>query len=254
MMQPQHIVNCHTAGMLQRGTYAFECSVYPNGDLDLPGCGTLAGISVGVRNRLNMGLSYGGDGIIGRESPRFNPHIGMFIKYRVFEETYFWPAFAVGYDHQGSGGIDRSYNGYIFKSPGFFLAVSKNYLLLTIIQFGVHGGMNYSLEEKRTVQWPNLYCGADLGINEELSFAVEYDLALNARDPGPPQSDYDNPLRGFLNIAVRWFISKSLSLEFDIKDILENKVTQPENRYGTALPEIRYGWDRELKIAFSQQF
>jgi hypothetical protein len=247
MIQPQRIIHCHTAGILPRGTYALEFSVYPNGDIDLPGSGMLVGVTMGLLGRLNVGISYGGDAIIGRDAPRFNPHLGALIKYRVFEESYVWPAFVLGYDHQGFGGIDGDYVGYLFKSPGFFLAASKNYLFLGKVQFGVHAGINYSLEESKTVKWPNAYCGADLGINEELSLAAEYDLALNARDPGATETHYDDPLRGFFNIGLRWSFSASLSLEFDVKDILHNKVT--------ALPDNKtLGWDREMKLAYLTRF
>ena len=243
MIQPQRIIHYRTAGILPRGIYALEFSVYPNGDIDLPGSGMLVGVTMGLLNRLNIGVSYGGDAIIGRDNPRFNPHLGAFIKYRIFEETYLFPAFALGYDNQGFGGIDRNYNGYIFKSPGFFLAVSKNYLFLERVQLGMHAGINYSLEESRTVRWPNGYCGVDLGINEELSFAAEYDLALNARDPGVSAVKYNNPLCGFFNIGIRWAFTRSLYLELDIKDILQNKVT--------ALPANKtLGWDREMKLAY----
>jgi hypothetical protein len=246
MLQPQRLIHCHTAGILPRGTYMLEFSVYPNGAVDLPGSGVLVGVVMGVLNRFNVGLSYGGDGIIGRDAPQFNPHVGALIKYRIFEETYFWPAFVIGYDHQGFGGIDGDYNGYIFKSPGFFLAVSKNYLFLTKVQFGVHAGINYSFEESKKVKWPNVYGGADLGINEELSLAIEYDLALNARDPGVT-IHYDNPFRGFLNVGARWSFSRSLTLEFDFNDILNYKVT--------ALPANRtLGWAREMKLAYIQHF
>ena len=231
--------------------FEFECSIYPNGVLGAPGCGTLFGVTVGLLNRLNLGVSYGGDGIIGREAPTFNPHIGALVKYRLFEETYFWPAFAVGYDHQGFSGIDQAYNGYIFKSPGFFLAASKNYCIFTKAQLGLHGGINYSLEESKTVTWPNGYAGADLGINEELAVALEYDMALNARDPGIAPAHYDHPLRGFLNAAVRWSFSRSLYLEFDIKDMLQNKVTPPTPE---APAGEHYGWDRELKFGYLQHF
>jgi hypothetical protein len=247
MIQPQRIVQCHTAGIMPRGTYSLEFLVNPNGDIDLPGSGMLVGFTIGLLNRFNVGISYGGDAIIGRDAPQFNPHLGVLIKYRIFEETYFWPAFAIGYDHQGFGGIDHDYLGYVFKSPGFFLAVSKNYLVLTKVQFGVHGGINYSFEESKKVKWPNAYFGADLGLNEELAIAAEYDLALNARDPGTEDIHYDNPLYGFLNVGIRWSFSRSLYLEFDIKDILQHKVTAlPANR--------KLGWAREMKLSYIQHF
>jgi hypothetical protein len=245
MLQPQRIIDCNTAGILPRASYQSECRIYPNGDTATPGCGMMLGITAGITNRLNIGLSYGGDGIIGRKSPVFNPHIGALIKYRIVEESYFVPALAFGYDHQGFGGIDGEYNGYVFKSQGFFLVVSKNYLLFTKVQIGLHGGIDYSLEEYEKIKWPNGYAGVDMGINEELAIAVEYNLALNQRDPGKDSTKYANPFDGFLNAGVRWSFTTSLYMEFDVKDLLQNKVN-----HGNAL----LGWDRELKLVYLQHF
>jgi len=243
--QPLRIIDCNTAGVLSRGNYQFECRVYPNGDTATPGSGTMLGIVAGVTNRLNIGLSYGGDGIIGRKSPIFNPHIGALIKYRVIEETYFMPAIAFGFDNQGSGGIDGSYNGYVFKSPGFFVVSSKNYLLFAKLQLGLHGGINYSLEEYEKITWPNGYIRADVGINEELSMAAEYNLALNERDPGADSTKFLNPLKGYLNVGVRWAFTSAFSMESDLKDLLQNKVTSGNTPYG---------WDREIKLIYTQHF
>jgi hypothetical protein len=243
--QPLRIIDCNTAGVLSRGCYQLESRVYPNGDTATSGSGAMLGITIGVTNRLNIGLSYGGDGIIGRRLPLFNPHIGALIKYRVFEESYFSPAVAFGYDHQGSGGIDKAYNGYVFKSPGFFLAASKNYLILTKIQIGFHGGINYSLEEYEKINWPNGYVGVDMGVNEELSMAFEYNLALNQRDPGADSTKFANPFKGYFNAGLRWAFTQSLSMEFDLKDLLQNKVTAGNTPLG---------WDREIKFIYLQHF
>jgi hypothetical protein len=115
MIQPQRIINCHTAGLLPRGVYAFECSMYPNGVLNTPGCGTLFGATVGLLNRLNIGLSYGGDGIIGRDAPTFNPHIGALIKYRFFEETYLPSDMTI----RVSAALIRNIMGMFSNRPGF---------------------------------------------------------------------------------------------------------------------------------------
>lgn len=245
MVQPLRIVDCHTAGILPRASYQYECRIYANGDTATPGCGTILGIALGVTNRLNIGLCYGGDGIIGRKAPTFNPHIGAFVKYRIFEETYFIPALSFGYDHQGSGGIDKEYNGYVFKSPGFFLAASKNYLFFTKVQLGLHGGINYSLEEYEKIKWPNGYAGLDMGINDELAMAVEYNLALNQRDPGADSTKYTDPFDGFFNVGLRWSFTTSLYMEFDVKDMLQKKVNASNTPFG---------WDRELKLVYLRHF
>jgi hypothetical protein len=245
LLQPLRIIDCQTAGMLTRAHFALECRSYPNGDVTSSGTGVTLSLLVALTDRINVGLGYGGDGIIGRESPTFNPHIGAMLKVRVIEESYFWPAFAVGYDHQGFGGIDAEYDGYMYKSAGFFLAVSKNYLAMTVIQIGLHGGVNYSLEECRDIKWPNVYAGVDAGFSEKFSLMAEYDCALNERDADAGGDSahvyYANPLKGFLNFGVRWFISSSFCAEVDAKDILRNKVDAAGNRVG---------WGRELKLTY----
>jgi hypothetical protein len=243
ILQPLRLIDCHTAGMLSRAHFALECRSYPNGDVNSSGTGVTLSMFAGLTDRINVGLGYGGDGIIGRESPKFNPHIGALLKVRIIEESYFWPAFAIGYDHQGFGGIDPSYNGYMYKSPGFFLSVSKNYLVMTALQLGLHGGVSYSLEGCRDIKWPDAYGGVDAGFNEKFSIVTEYDCALNARDPGGDSTAvrYANPLRGYLNLGVRWFISSTFCAELDVKDLLRNKVDAAGNRVG---------WGRELKLTY----
>jgi hypothetical protein len=243
LLQPLRVVDCHTAGMLSRAHFALECRSYPNGDVNTSGTGVTLTLLAALTDRINIGLGYGGDGIIGREAPQFNPHIGALFKVRIIEESYFLPAFAVGYDHQGFGGIDGSYNGYMYKSAGFFCALSKNYLVMTALQIGLHGGANFSLEEYPNIKWPNVYGGVDAGFNERFSIVTEYDCALNARDAGSDSAHvvYANPLNGYLNVGVRWFISKSFCAELDAKDLLRNKIDAAGNRVG---------WGRELKLTY----
>jgi hypothetical protein len=243
LLQPLRLIDCHTAGMLSRAHFALECRSYPNGDVSSSGTGVTMSIFAGLTDRINIGLGYGGDGIIGRESPKFNPHIGALFKARIIEESYFWPAFVVGYDHQGFGGIDARYNGYMYKSPGFFLSISKNYLVMTALRVGLHGGVSYSLEENKDIKWPDVYGGVDAGVNEKFSMVTEYDCALNARDQGGDSADvhYTNPLKGYFNIGVRWFISSSFCAEVDARDVLRNKTDAAGNRAG---------WGRELKLTY----
>lgn len=250
MLQPMRLIDMHTAGILSRASFDFESRIYAAGDSSLNGAGFLVGINVGVTNRLTIGLSYGADGFIGRGKVEPYPFPGALIKYRIIEESFALPGFAIGYDHQGFGGLEYPENyewqkGYIYKSPGFFLAASKNFIFLSKIQFGLHGGINFSLEEIRHVTWPNGYLGADLGINEELALAVEYDLALNQVDPSDTSS-YINPLEGLLNAGVRWAFSPSFYIQFDFKDILSNKIYNTTGR-------VR-GWGRELRLVYFSEF
>ncbi|MFP4163307.1 MAG: hypothetical protein ACLFQB_01800 [Chitinispirillaceae bacterium] len=247
MMQPRRLVDGHTAGVLPKSYYDLECRVYAAGDPDL-GSGLNLGISVGLTDRLTLGVMYGGEGLIGRSrNVRFNSLPGVLVKYRLFEERVITPGLSLGYDHQGYGGMadtaEFGYEGFVYKSPGFFLALSKNYIMLNLIQIGFHGTVNYSLEERETVCWPNFSAGLDIGINEEMSFVVEYDFALNDKS-GKKEMYYALPHRGLLNAGLRWAFSPNFHFEFDFKDLLENK-----QRRGEA-----YGWSRELKLLYYSRF
>ena len=250
MIQPRKLVDAHTAGILRRGQYDFECRIYPAG-ASFNGAGVTLGIDVGITNRLTIGLSYGGEGIVGRgKNVRFHSLPGWLIKYRIFEEKLHFPGIALGYDHQGHGGIadtsEFNYKGYIFKSPGFFVSLSKNYLLFHRVQFGLHGMINYSMEAFRSIQWPNLIAGCDIGINEELSIVFEYDFGFNIIDPRPGiQPLYARPSEGYLNAGIRWAFSPSFYIEFDARDLLEHRRT----RQGKMV-----SWNRELKLAFFSEF
>ncbi|MDR0306755.1 MAG: YjbH domain-containing protein [Chitinispirillales bacterium] len=256
-LQPRRLVDMHTAGVLPRGHYDLECRFYAAGDRDYES-GMMTGVSVGLTDRFTVGLSYGGEGIIGRRSDvNWNDQPGVLIKYRLFEERYVTPALAVGYDHQGLGGTagayEFGYDGYIFKSPGFFAALSKNYIMLSIVQIGLHGTSNYSLEDRKNVNWPNFMTGFDITINEELAFVMEYDFALNDRTG--KKWKYHSP--GFLNAGLRWAFSPNFHLEFDVKDIFENKMRRIGDNMDTGEPvpvRVKNGWSRELKVLYYSQF
>jgi hypothetical protein len=247
MIQPRKLVDAHTAGILGKGQYDFESRIYPAGDTSL-GSGLILGIDVGISNRLTIGLSYGGEGVVGRgPHARANPLPGWLVKYRLIEEKILFPGIALGYDHQGHGGIADTllftYKGYIYKSPGFFISASKNFLIFNALQFGMHAMSNYSMEDLDNVTWPNLITGIDIGINEELAFVVEYDFGLNLRDGD--QKYYAQPADGYLNVGLRWAFSPQFYFEFDARDLLENRI-DARNRV--------LGWNREIKLVFFSEF
>lgn len=254
MVQPRRLIDCHTAGLLPRGHFEFETRVYPSRHPSVEGAGITFSIGVGITDRLMFGGGYGADGLVGRASVRGNPLPGLLVKYRVIEETTRMPGIALGYDWQGYGGIEGygdttdAYRGYVYKSQGFFLSLSKNYLLFSALQLGFHGAINYSMEQREAVSWPNGYIGMDLSINEELAFAVEYDLALN--HPDPDSDKYANPFKGFLNAGIRWRFAPTFYIEFDAKDILQKKLKHPELEES----DEPLGWSRELKLVYYSDF
>jgi len=265
LFQPYRVVNAHTAGVLPKASFDVDFHIYASPDW--PGGGLLPGVHVGLSDRFNIGLAYGGDGIIGYyPHVRWNDLPGILIKYRLLEEGVAAPALAIGFDNQGYGGsADKylyCYNGYIYKSPGFFAAFSKNYLMLKSVQIGFHGTLNYSLEGAKDVdgaddvKWANLALGTDIGINDDIAFFFEYDFAFNDITGADNDRFYALPHKGFLNIGLRWIFTENFYIEFDMLDILENKTRR---KYSMRNP-LEYvgrepiGWGRELKVAYITKF
>jgi len=186
---PIRLVDAHTAGTLPRGSYQLESRLYPSGSGD-NGAGMLVGITIGLWDRFNLGLGYGGEGIVGRgRKAEFNPTPGCLVKYRIFDENFLLPGIAVGFDYQGYGGIahedEFGYSGYLYKSQGFFAAISKSYLFAKTIQLGLHGDLSFSMEELDKVNWPDVVTGIDVGITQKVSFVAEYDWGLTTRTLHP---------------------------------------------------------------------
>jgi hypothetical protein len=248
--QPLYLVNAHTAGIPDRGQYQFESRIFPAGDPAM-GTGLTLGFIIGVTNRLTLGLGYGGEGLVGRgRAVRFHQLPWWLVKYRLIEEKIHFPGVAIGYDHLGHGGSADTkqflYKGNIFKSPGFFCSLSKNYLLFSVFQFGIHGMCSYSMEEFRTIHWPDATAGIDLGLNDELSLMFEYDFALNMLDPRPGRTAYyARPDEGYFNAGIRWSFTPNFSLEFDARDLLERR----SFRSGRPV-----GWERSLKFVYYSEF
>jgi hypothetical protein len=245
---PIRLVDMHTAGVVRKGDYLFEGRIYENF-----GTGMLVSIAAGVTNRFCFGLGYGAEGAVGRSRDvRYNSYPGCVIKFRLVEETYTLPGIAIGFDNQGFGGIaDQDlfgYRGYIYKSQGFFAAFSKSYLFLRFLDLGFHGGVNLSLEDMRKSTWPNAGVGIDMGLSDKFSCVAEYDFGLTTRDPYGSNNSYALPSDGYLNVGLRIHFTPEFSLEFDARDVLENRMFL-ENLGGTPR-ERTVGWGRELKVTY----
>lgn len=212
------LIDLPTAGTLNRGEYAINLRMQPEGNL-------LVGASVALLDRLNFGFTYGGNNIIGYGNPEWNPHYPAFqAKYRLWDESYWGPAVALGFDSQGFGKYFEAPDRYTIKSRGFYAAASKSYKFLG--RLGLHAAGNYSLEQRRGPDNPvDLTVGLEKSLNNELTAVGEYDFAFN--DDIKDQAFGEGC--GYLNAGVRWVFNEKLLLEFDLKNILKNGYgDQPE--------------------------
>lgn len=207
IVEPRYGVDMPTAGVLRRGEYAMTTQMYRGG-------GLTAGLSVGIFDRMMFGISFGGNGIIGVGDVTWQKIPGIVVKYRIIDETVF-PAFALGFDSQGNEGYNADKNRYTVKSPGFYVAASKNYTFFGYLSF--HGCLNYSLENEDG-KIPDLTLAAEKSVGDNVAMTAEYDLALNDHNNAHFGRD-----RGYFNMGVRWHVGGGLSLEADVKNIFGNQ-------------------------------
>ena len=208
-VEPRYLVDIPTAGLLARGNFGLDLDFFQQG-------GVLVGLTAGALDRLNFGISYGGAAIIGGDSPIWNKLPGVNIKFRVFDESDFIPALAIGFDSQGKETYLNALDRYTIKSPGFFVAGSKNYAILGFLS--IHGGLNYSLENADGDKDMNAFLGVEKTLGPDISIMLEHDFGFN-------DSNHEalGKGRGYLNFAVRWSIGSGFTLGLNLKDIIKNQ-------------------------------
>jgi hypothetical protein len=212
--RPFELVDCPTAGTLKRASFNGILRVYPNG-------GLLGSLNIGLSDRFMVGLSYGAEEIISENDPEENPRIEFSLKYSLIDETFVMPAFSVGFSSQGFGSYVDRLERYTYKSKGFYVVASKNYERIGL-QWGTHGGINYSIErEEGPIQDDNIdfFVGTDVRLNDDIAMVVEYDFALN---------DNSGDLkiakgRGYLHMAFQWLYAENLVMELILKNLTNNR-------------------------------
>jgi hypothetical protein len=205
---PMSLVDCPTAGTLKRGNFNVIMQAYPNG-------GILAETNIGMSNRLMLGISYGASGIVSEDKPTWDPSIEFNLKLSLIDETTIFPAFTVGFCSQGYGAYSKEFKRYDFKSKGFYGVGSKNYLIGGR-EFGLHAGLNYSME-RTDIDNANAFLGADSRLNRDVGLVAEYDFAANDHGKGFGIG------RGYLNMSIQWLYAENLVMEFMVKNINNNR-------------------------------
>ncbi len=220
---PVDLINTPSAGTLGRGCLSTEMRFAPGG-------GVLGGLQVGVSERFDIGLSYGGGRIIGNEKIVWNGQPGVIAKFRILDESNIYPAIAMGYNSQGYGEYIDSLEMYEIRSMGAYLVASKNWNTILNSQIGIHLGVNYSFEQPDSVNVPSVFMGISLEISPQLGIFIEYDSAI----------DYGRYLdvgnfkitkgAGFLNAGVRVGVSDEFFVECDFNNLIFGENVESFNR------------------------
>ncbi|HDP97811.1 MAG TPA: hypothetical protein ENN22_01340 [bacterium] len=232
-MKPINLIDVPTANFLALRSFELKLRVYDMG-------GMLTGLTVALTPRLMFGVTYGGQNIVGHGRISWNEAPGVNIRYRIKFETDRYPSISMGFDSQGYGAYYSDLSRYQIKSMGFYVVTSKNFTFLK--DLGLHGGVNYSGENKGAEKDMNFFMGAHLFIDRELSLIWEYDFAINDNDEQSIGAG-----KGYMNAAVRWAFSNKLILEFSVKNLLKN------HKLVEGVEEVP-NESRELKIIYLETF
>jgi hypothetical protein len=231
---PSTLITIPTAGTLVRGSFAFEIRIQNHG-------GLIAGLSAGITDRFQFGLSFGANNLIGDDSLQWYPRPEANVKYRIIDESSSMPGIAVGINTQGYGVYNSadSLKRYAVKAYGLYLAASKNWKTF-LGNLGIHGGINYNfIETNDGDRDPNLFFGFDMELNPELSLLLEYNAALNENDMTAKTIALNRG--GYLNAAVRWTFVERLHIEIDFNNLLFDQ------------DKVDY-FNRELKLTYIEYF
>ena len=197
------IIDTPTAEPLGHGSVRWEVGVGPEGNL-------LSGIGVGVIDRLQFGISYGMQEILGEGSIDTNPRPGIQAQVLLLDELG-KPALALGFDSQGRGHWLGEEERYERKSLGFYAVSTYSLLAGSWWLTSLAGGANFSLEGGREAF--DVFAGVSQGIGPHFAFLLDYDFGIDDR------SDQD---RGYLDLGLQWAFGSGNHLRFLFRDLLEN--------------------------------
>ena len=170
---PTDLITIPTAGTLTRGSFSMDMRIQDEG-------GLITGLSVGLTDRFQFGLSYCSPNLIGDDSLIWYPRPEAKLKYLIIDENMSLPGIAFGMNTQGLGHYypEDTLQRYDTKALGLYLAASKNWLS-PIGNMGLHSGLNYSfLETTDGDEDLNLFFGLDLELNPEFSILIEYNSIM----------------------------------------------------------------------------
>lgn len=210
----RYLVDMPTAGLLEKGFVGILTDILPSGVM-------IAYMEVGVFESLSFGISYGGSNVIGRGNIDWYKLPAINLRVRILNETSTIPALTAGFDSQGKGEYFKDEGRYSIKSPGFFAAASKNFALLGFL--ALHATANYSLENKDGDNFVNLSTGVEKTLGSNVSLIVEYNFALNDNNGKFGEGN------GYLNTGLRWSVGNGFTLEFDLRDLLQNEKANPNS-------------------------
>lgn len=175
-----------------QGDYSVSMRIGPGGSL-------LVRLSSVPFDGLFIGLSYGGEKILGYEDPLFYRSPGIEARVLILEEALLIPRLVLGFDSQGYDWDDSNFK---IRSKGIYVLLGKN---ISMFQSGI--GMNYNTEDRKI----GFFGGIILSLSPIFSFVGDYSI----------YPDEEN--RDFLGLGAR-INFEGVLLQFTFRDITGKKI------------------------------
>lgn len=188
----QFFVDSPYPSSLLQGDYNISLRIGPEGAL-------LARLSSVPFRGISIGISYGGERILGYEDPLFYPNIGVEVRLLVLEESQLLPLIILGFDSQG---YDWNGEDFAVKEKGIYSLFGKE-----IGMFNTGIGINYNTNVKKT----GFFGGAIINLSQTFGFVGDYSFY-----PGTDE-------RQFLSIGLRTYF-EGILFQFVFRDITGRKI------------------------------
>jgi len=175
--------------------------------------GIMMRFGLGLFDRVTLGMSYGGNYIIGARKPEF------FDRYRpefqarlaVLQEQGYAPNVMLGFESQGYD--DCIQQEYEVREKGGYLCVGKT---VDAIRTHCQLGVSY---------WKGFdgFVALNALLPGDVELIAEYDPAFNDR-----REEQKNP--GFLNFGIGWTFAERIRMVLGLRDALGNRAETKLNR------------------------
>ena len=173
--------------------------------------GIMMRFGLGLFDRVTLGMSYGGNDVLGAQTPKF------FDRYRpdfqariaILQEQGYAPNLVLGFESQG---YDNCINKeYEVRERGGYLCAGKT---VDVIRTHCQVGVNY---------WNGFdgFVALNALLPGSVELIAEYDPALN---------DKTDANRGFLNFGIAWTFAERVRMVLGLRDVLGNRLDAKLNR------------------------
>jgi hypothetical protein len=217
--ETQFIVDMPTAGIIPKSTFRATTIMASPGNMNIF-------FEASPFENFALGLSFGGNNIIGSGDVDWQKLPGIFIKYRIVDETLSVPAVALGVITQGRGRYYSEFDRSHVYSPGIFAVASKSFTWW-LGNVALHGGLCYSFEPKPELRNINFY----LGFEQTLGKSVSINLELNPTMEDGAEQVLDK--KGMLNMGLKLSLVEGLTLELQGRDLFSH--TKESNGFSRAI-------------------